>query len=190
MVIRNTLEQTICLELLPRSQIDVCLQVRHASCLLARARARACAGRRTACQARCRLGASHSSRRARPPQVLQADGGARCACVNAATLALAAAGIPMRDMVAGCGVGFLQATPLLDLNHMEAVGGGPDISVALQPNLGRLVLLQMDGKLPQELFEACVALAADGCKAVASVMRQELIRHTKRMALATGGVPS
>jgi exosome complex component RRP41 len=27
-VIRNTLEQTICLELMPRSQIDVCVQVR------------------------------------------------------------------------------------------------------------------------------------------------------------------
>jgi hypothetical protein len=27
-VIRNTLEQTICVELLPRSQIDVCVQVR------------------------------------------------------------------------------------------------------------------------------------------------------------------
>jgi hypothetical protein len=30
-VIRNTLEQSICVELLPRSQIDVCLQVRHAA---------------------------------------------------------------------------------------------------------------------------------------------------------------
>jgi ribonuclease PH len=26
-VIRNTLEQTICVELLPRSQIDICVQV-------------------------------------------------------------------------------------------------------------------------------------------------------------------
>lgn len=69
---------------------------------------------------------------------------------------------------------------------MHGTGGGPDISVAMHPNLNRLVLLQMDGKLAPDVFEECVALATDGCKAVASVMRQELIRHTKRMAVATG----
>jgi ribonuclease PH len=31
-VIRNTLEQTVCLELLPRSQIDVYVQVRLGRC--------------------------------------------------------------------------------------------------------------------------------------------------------------
>lgn len=76
-------------------------------------------------------------------QVLQADGGTRCACINAAFMALADAGIPMRDMVAGCAVGYLQSTPLLDLNYMEDAGGGPDISVAVHPNLDRLVLLQV-----------------------------------------------
>eukprot|EP00878_Enallax_costatus_P038872 GHUV01044360.1.p3 GENE.GHUV01044360.1~~GHUV01044360.1.p3 ORF type:complete len:110 (+),score=34.69 GHUV01044360.1:427-756(+) len=101
-------------------------------------------------------------------------------------MALADAGIPLRDMVAGCAVGYLQSTPLLDLNYMEDSGGGPDISVALHPNLDRLVLLQMDGKLPPETFEECVALAVDGCKAVSSVMRQELIRHTKKQAVAQG----
>ena len=58
-------------------------------------------------------------------------------------MALADAGIAMRDMVAGCAVGFLQSTPLLDLNYIEDSGGGPDISVALHPNLNRLVLLQV-----------------------------------------------
>ncbi len=40
-------------------------------------------------------------------QVLQADGGTRCAAINAALLALADAGIPMRDMVAACAAGYL-----------------------------------------------------------------------------------
>lgn len=44
----------------------------------------------------------------------------------------------------------------------------------------------MDGKLPPETFEECVALAVDGCKAVSSVMRQELLRHTKKQAVAQG----
>uniref|UniRef100_A0A7N1A7J9 Exoribonuclease phosphorolytic domain-containing protein n=1 Tax=Kalanchoe fedtschenkoi TaxID=63787 RepID=A0A7N1A7J9_KALFE len=40
-------------------------------------------------------------------QVLQADGGTRSACINAATLALNDAGIPMSD------AGYLNNTPLL-----------------------------------------------------------------------------
>lgn len=56
-------------------------------------------------------------------QVLQADGGTRCACINAAFLALAAAAVPMRDVVAACAAGYLDSTPLLDLNYMEDSGG-------------------------------------------------------------------
>lgn len=57
------------------------------------------------------------------PQVLQADGGTRCACINAAFLALAAAAVPMRDVVAACAAGYLDSTALLDLNYMEDAGG-------------------------------------------------------------------
>lgn len=46
-------------------------------------------------------------------QVLQADGGTRSACINAATLALSDAGIPMRDIVTSCSAGYLNGTPLL-----------------------------------------------------------------------------
>lgn len=39
--------------------------------------------------------------------------GTRSACINAATLALADAGIPMRDIVTSCSAGYLSSTPLL-----------------------------------------------------------------------------
>ena len=57
--------------------------------------------------------------------MLQADGGTRCAAINAAFLALASAGVPMRDTIAACAAGYLDATPLLDLNYAEDrwVGG-------------------------------------------------------------------
>lgn len=76
-------------------------------------------------------------------QVLQADGGTRCACINAATLALADAGVPMRDMVASCAAGFLDGTPLLDLNYVEDSAMGPDLSLAIHPSLDKVVLLQV-----------------------------------------------
>lgn len=39
--------------------------------------------------------------------------GTRSACINAATLALADAGIPMQDLVTSCSAGYLNNTPLL-----------------------------------------------------------------------------
>ena len=48
----------------------------------------------------------------------------------------------MRDMVAACGAGHLEATPLLDLNHTETSAGGLEVCVALHPALDRVVLLQ------------------------------------------------
>lgn len=119
-------------------------------------------------------------------QVLQADGGTRCACINAALLALAEAGIPLRDMVAACAAGYLDETALLDLNYIEDSGGGPDISVALHPQFDRVVLLQMDNRLPLETFQSVVELAMKGCKAIASFMREELLEHTRLLAGARG----
>lgn len=139
LMIRNTLEQTIMRELMPRSQIDVYVQV------------------------------------------LQADGGTRCACINAAFLALADAGVPMRDVVASCAAGYLEGTALLDLNYLEDSGGGPDVVVALQPNLDKVVLLQSDNRVAVETFEEVVSLASQGCRAVAAHMRGALLARVQRM---------
>lgn len=54
-----------------------------------------------------------------PLTTMQADGGTRCACINAAFMALAAAAVPCRDIVASCAAGYLEGTPLLDLNYAE-----------------------------------------------------------------------
>lgn len=96
------------------------------------------------------------------------------------------AGIPLRDMVAACAAGYLDETALLDLNYIEDSGGGPDISVALHPQFDRVVLLQMDNRLPLETFQSVVELAMKGCKAIASFMREELLEHTRLLAGARG----
>ena len=44
--------------------------------------------------------------------------GTRSACINAASLALADAGIPMRDLVTSCSSGYLNSTPLLGNSYM------------------------------------------------------------------------
>jgi len=52
-------------------------------------------------------------------QIIQADAGTRCVGINAAALALAHAGIPMKDMVAAISVGKINGKVYVDLNKDE-----------------------------------------------------------------------
>ncbi|PUZ64830.1 hypothetical protein GQ55_3G174200 [Panicum hallii var. hallii] len=114
-------------------------------------------------------------------QVLQADGGTRSACTNAATLALADAGIPMRDIVTSCSAGYLCSKPLLDLNYLEDSAGGPDVTVGILAKKDKVTILQMDAKLPMDTFEDVMGLSIDGCKANATYIREVLLENTKRL---------
>jgi len=107
-------------------------------------------------------------------EILQADGGTRCASITAASLALADAGIPMRDLVVACAAGKADDTIVLDLMDEEDKQGKADVPVALMPNLNAITLLQMDGKLTHEEFENAVNLAIDGCKRIYSMQKEAL----------------
>ncbi|XP_050373237.1 exosome complex component RRP41 homolog [Argentina anserina] len=144
LVIRQTMEECILTNLMPRSQIDIFVQV------------------------------------------LQADGGTRSACINAATLALADAGIPMRDLVTSCSAGFLNNTPLLDLNYIEDSAGGADVTLGIMPKFDKVTLLQMDAKLSLDTFENVMQLAIEGCKAVAEYIREILLENTKQLEYLRG----
>lgn len=39
--------------------------------------------------------------------------GNKCVCINAATMALIDAGVPMKDFVCACSAGYIEDTPLL-----------------------------------------------------------------------------
>jgi len=107
-------------------------------------------------------------------EILQADGGTRCASVTAASLALADAGIPMRDLVVACAAGKADGTIVLDLMDTEDKKGGADVPVALMPNLNAITLLQMDGILTFEEFEKAVNLAIKGCRKIYTMQKEAL----------------
>jgi len=107
-------------------------------------------------------------------EVLQADGGTRCASITAASLALADAGIPMRDLVVACAAGKVDDTIVLDLTDVEDKADGADVPLALMPNLNAITLLQMDGTLTLEEFEKAVNLALDGCKKIYALQKETL----------------
>ncbi len=107
-------------------------------------------------------------------EVLQSDGGSRCAGITAASLALADAGIPMREIVAACAVGKIQGKMALDLSDAEDKYGEADLPVALVPNAGLVTLLQMDGSLTPGEFEHGLTMALDACKTIHTMQRDAL----------------
>jgi exosome complex component RRP41 len=107
-------------------------------------------------------------------EVLQADGGTRCASITAAALALADSGIPMRDLVVACAAGKVDDTIVLDLMDTEDKLGAADVPVALMPNLNAITLLQMDGILTHEEFESAVNLALEGCRKIYTMQKEAL----------------
>ena len=107
-------------------------------------------------------------------EILQADGGTRCAGITAASLALADAGIPMRDLVVSCAAGKADGTLIVDLMDTEDKVGEADVPVAFMPNLNAITLLQMDGSLSVDEFENAVNMAIDGCKQLYVLQKEAL----------------
>ncbi len=107
-------------------------------------------------------------------EVLQSDGGSRCAGITAASLALADAGINMRDLVVGCSCGLVEDTVVADLDDTEDKEGSGDMPVAIMPNLGQVTLLQVDGMYTREQFQKAFELAIEKGKQIYGMQRQAL----------------
>ncbi|MDP1553646.1 MAG: exosome complex exonuclease Rrp41 [Methanobacteriaceae archaeon] len=107
-------------------------------------------------------------------EVLEAEGGTRCAGITAASVALADAGIPMRDMVVACASGKVNDEVVLDLSEVEDKDGQADVPVAIMPRSGKITLLQSDGSLTPEEFEKAVDLAVEGCQSISKVQKEAL----------------
>ena len=107
-------------------------------------------------------------------EILQADAGTRTAGINAATVALADAGVPIRDMVSSVAVGKIDDTIVLDLTKDEDQWGTTDMPIAIVPRKKMITLLQMDGHFSKEEFGQALGLAFKGCEQIYEVQRQAL----------------
>ncbi|KAM4688266.1 exosome complex component RRP41 isoform 1-T1 [Discoglossus pictus] len=119
-------------------------------------------------------------------QILQADGGNYCTCVNAATLAVIDAGIPMRDYVCACSAGFIEDTPLADLSYVEEAAGGPQLALALLPKSDQIALLEMNSRLHEDHLERVMDAASKACKDVYAVLDQAVREHLQEVATLVG----
>ncbi len=123
-------------------------------------------------------------------QVLEADGGSRCASATVASLALADAGIPMRGLVAGVAAGKIDGKIAVDLSDLEDKIGEADIPVAMSPERGEITLLQMDGKLTQKELSDALRMAEEGIHQIHEKQRAVLLEKYVHIREQIGEVPA
>ena len=108
----------------------------------------------------------------------QTDAGTRCAAITAAAMALADAGIPMKDMISSVAVGQVDQMVCADLTYNEeAYEGGPvsDIPIAMTQNGKELTLLQMDGEISKENLMKALEIAKVATDRVYEVQKKALL---------------
>jgi exosome complex component RRP41 len=106
--------------------------------------------------------------------IIQADGSTRVTGINALSLSLAAAGVPMRDLVTACSVGKVNDTLVADLNGEEDCEGQADVAVAILPNKNLVTLLQMDGILTREEIFKLLDMAKKSCENIFELQKKAL----------------
>lgn len=121
-------------------------------------------------------------------EVLQADGSTRCAAISAAALALADAGIPMRDLVASIAIAKVENQIVLDVKDEEDKYGSADMPIAMMPSKNVITLIQMDGMLTYEEFKRAFELAKKGCMEIYKKQRETLESYFKEVKVGLDDV--
>jgi ribonuclease PH len=122
--------------------------------------------------------------------VLQADGGTRCAAITGACVALhdALSGLvaagklpanPMQDFVAAVSVGIVAATPVLDLNYDEDSSCDTDMNVVMT-GVGGMVEIQGTAEgtpFTRAELDALLVLAEKGIAEIIAAQKSTLARR-------------
>jgi exosome complex component RRP41 len=109
--------------------------------------------------------------------ILQANASTRCAGINAACLALAHAGISMKNMVSSVSIGKLDKQLVVDVDKKEEDWeegeGATDIPITMTSD-DKITHLQLDGKITNKQLKDAIELARKACKEIYEVQKKAL----------------
>lgn len=115
--------------------------------------------------------------------IIQDDGSAQCAAINAATLALIDAGIPMPDFVVCMTASLYNDKCFLDAGRQESTNRFPAIEVAVFPRTREIVSMNMTARIQPADATNLMSLAIDGCGKLHEIMANTVrLSSLKRVA--------
>jgi len=106
--------------------------------------------------------------------VTNANAGTRCSAIVAASVALADAGIDMRDLVTAVASGKADGHLVLDMFQPEDNFGEADMPLAVMPRTNEITLLQMDGELTKEEIKKLIEMNIKACKEIYEIQKAAL----------------
>lgn len=118
--------------------------------------------------------------------ITNADAGTRCVSISAASVALANAGIALRDIVSSCAVGKVGGKLVLDPCGDEDNYGEADLALAIMPQLNEITLLQMDGQMTKDEFKKALDMALEACRKIYVEQKEALKGRYEQVTKAVG----
>lgn len=113
-------------------------------------------------------------------EITQSDSGTRCAGICAASLALADAGFPMKDLISAVALGRIGNDVYVDVTKDEEdIENMADVPVAFSSS-GKLTLLQCDGYLTKEQLKKILSLGKKVCLDINKVLGKALLERYKK----------
>lgn len=119
-------------------------------------------------------------------EIISSDGSTRCTALNAMSLALAIAGVPMKDLICAITGGKIEGKLAIDLCGKEDNYGEADVSFAILPNREEIVLLQMDGLLSKNEFFELISKLVEKCKEIYMLQAKTIREYYKRIGRENG----
>ena len=77
-------------------------------------------------------------------------------------------------------------TPLVDVSNMESITGSPELTVAVHPRSGQIVLLEMSHRFHLDHLDKVVEVAVNGCKDIYSILDGVVRRHVANTGAQIG----
>ncbi|MGC9190609.1 MAG: exosome complex exonuclease Rrp41 [Candidatus Micrarchaeia archaeon] len=115
-------------------------------------------------------------------EVLQGDGGTRAAGITAASVALANAGIHMKDLVYAVSAGRIDEHVVIDVNKIEDNYSDSDMPIAVAPRNNDILLLQMDGGFTMDQLKHAIQLVIKAGPKISAIQKQALREVYEKVA--------
>ncbi len=126
-------------------------------------------------------------------EIIQADAGTRTAAINALSLALAQAGVPMKSLVGSIAVGKVGERLVVDLNKKEEdydsekikndpelkefyeyYGEGKATDIPMAMYKGKITLLQMDGTIDSNSLKKLIRIGKEAIEEIINVQKKAI----------------
>lgn len=107
-------------------------------------------------------------------EVVNANAGTRTAAIIAAAVALADAGIEMRDLVSSIASGKIEDEIALDLFELEDNYGSADMPLAMMGRKKEITLVQMDGIITKDEMKKMMDMSMKACEKIHEAQKAAL----------------